>query len=67
MSYIRNTMQCDLCKRYINVSTGTFGGGVPQVCNYCNARNSYNFVRDGWWAEDDGTLRLNEFLNNEPI
>lgn len=57
MSYIRETLQCTLCKKYINVSVGTFGGGVPQRCVFCNAPNTYELYADGvWWASESGEI-----------
>ena len=40
----------------MNVSTGTFGGGIPSKCPECEYQptgNFYEFISGGWNAKND--------------
>jgi len=51
MSYIMNTIKCKKCGKEMNVSTGTFGGGVPKECPECKTELDYEVISDGWNAK----------------
>ncbi len=38
----------------MNVSTGSFGGGIPKACGYCKKEEKFETVADGWYADDNG-------------
>lgn len=58
MSFIKETLQCELCKKHINVSTGTFGGGIPSRCPFCNAPDQWKMISMDWRAQDDGSIKV---------
>lgn len=52
MSYIMSTIQCIRCGKEMNVSTGTFGGGIPEKCPQCGEILAYELISDGWHADE---------------
>lgn len=38
----------------MNVSTGSFGGGVPKECSYCKKEEKFETVANGWFADSEG-------------
>lgn len=53
MSYIRLTLKCP-CGKFMNVSVGSFGGGVPKDCSYCKKEEKFETIADGWYANYEG-------------
>src|SRR5690242_5529887 len=50
MSFIQSTIQCIYCGKEMNVSTGTFGAGLPKDCPACKRELNYKVIPDGWHA-----------------
>lgn len=53
MSFIQQTIKCKHCDSEMNVSTGTFGGGLPAKCPYCGNGLDYEVIADGWHAKEN--------------
>lgn len=52
MSFIQSTIRCKKCKFEMNVSTGTFGVGIPTKCPQCKDKPlDYKYISDGWNAK----------------
>ena len=51
MSFIQSTIQCVHCGKQMNVSTGTFGGGIPKDCPDCKRELIYVVISSGWNAK----------------
>ena len=52
MSFIQSTIKCKKCGYEMNVSTGTFGGGIPSYCPECKDKPlDYETISDGWNAK----------------
>lgn len=52
MSFIQETIRCKICKFEMNVSTGTFGSGLPRECPNCPwLPFDYEVISDGWNAK----------------
>lgn len=52
MSFIQDTLKCASCGNEINVSTGTFGSGIPEKCDVCSQPNPWKFLSAGWNAKN---------------
>ena len=50
MSFIQETIECNKCKYQMNVSTGTFGTGIPKACPNCETLLEYKVISGGWNA-----------------
>lgn len=52
----------------MNVSLGSFGGGWPEKCGHCGKHEKFEYVGDGWYADEDGNWSDNfeNILNEKP-
>lgn len=59
MSFIQQTIKCKCakCGFQMNVSTGTFGQGIPEYCPECKRKLIPEVISDGWNAENNKKMK----------
>lgn len=71
MSYIQSTIECEQCKKQMNVAFGIVGrtqiAAWPEKCPDCGSRKLKR-IRDGWHAQEIPTNEeiFNAFTTDEP-
>jgi hypothetical protein len=60
MSFIQQTIKCK-CGYEMNISTGTFGTGIPEECPSCRSKaQDYKIISQGWTAIESTTKTSDE-------